>query len=101
MSLSTEHDTVCYAQPDTMNNAPERILALSVIATATYDRDSAFFFNPQCEPQLKFWCEAAGLNHIAVRNAQRGRFQRNEKIKKCRYEPRGAKMRGQFPLESQ
>jgi len=52
-------------------------LALEVLYRARLDltetrgkrRDDAyaFFFSPEEEPDLKFWCAVAGLSHTAVR----------------------------------
>lgn len=77
MEMSTDYEMICNAQPATMGSNPERILALCVIAHAVDERDTAFFFNTRCADSLQFWCEAAGLNVDAVREAQRGRFKRD------------------------
>jgi hypothetical protein len=74
MKTSTDYEMICNSQPATQDYAPERILAMAVIANAVYEKDVSFFFNPRCTDNLEYWCDVAGLNVESVRDAQRGRL---------------------------
>lgn len=51
------------------NYSPQRALALTVIRLGISDRDWSFFFDRGRERVFAFWCEVAGTDPEAIRDA--------------------------------
>lgn len=49
--------------------SPHRVLALNVIRLSIADEDWAFLFDRRRQRDFVFWCEVAGADPEAVRNA--------------------------------